>query len=95
MSIDITSVHMEPSNGHAHEHIARVRWQNTSDSAKTGENSRQEIVDWLQADTTNNKAYVADADGRVAVGVVNSNPPYLRTYADGEWTNNLLALPRF
>lgn len=29
------------------------------------------------------------------VGVVNAIPPYLRTYADGKWTNNLLSLPRF
>jgi hypothetical protein len=29
------------------------------------------------------------------VGVVNGTPPYLRTYADGVWTNNLLSLPRF
>lgn len=29
------------------------------------------------------------------VKVMNANPPYLRTSADGNWTNNLLALPRF
>jgi hypothetical protein len=31
----------------------------------------------------------------VQVLVVNANPPYLRTHADGQWSNNLLALPRF
>jgi hypothetical protein len=32
----------------------------------------------------------------VDVGVVRPpvGPPYLRTHADGVWTNNLLALPR-
>lgn len=29
------------------------------------------------------------------VGVVRATPPYLRTYADGNWTNNLLSLPHF
>jgi len=29
------------------------------------------------------------------VGVVDADPRYLRTYADGVWTNNLLSLPRF
>lgn len=29
------------------------------------------------------------------VGVVRASPPYLRTHADGNWTNNLLSLPRF
>lgn len=29
------------------------------------------------------------------VGVVNANPPYIRTYADKGWTDNLLYLPRY
>jgi hypothetical protein len=36
--------------------------------------------------------YVTDNAGRRAnVGVWDANPPYLRTYADGVWTDNLLA----
>lgn len=31
----------------------------------------------------------------VAVAVVESAPKYLRTRANGKWTDNLLALPRF
>ena len=31
----------------------------------------------------------------MSVGVVDANPPYIRTHADGVWTDNLLALPRF
>ena len=33
--------------------------------------------------------------GTVKVGVVDATPPYLRTHADGVWTDNLLALPRY
>ena len=84
---------MEPSTGTTHQHIARVKWHNPS-NGNTGDSSRQAVIDWLREDT-NNTAYVADASGRVPVGVVDANPPYLRTYADGEWTNNLLALPRY
>lgn len=93
MAIQITHIRMEPSTGSTHEHIARLKWRNPS-STKTGENSRREIVDWLREDTTNHKAFV-DGAGRAYVGVVDAQPPYLRTYADGKWTNNLLALPRF
>lgn len=38
---------------------------------------------------------VKDGSSDVDVGVVEASPPYIRTYADGKWTNNLLALPRF
>jgi hypothetical protein len=31
----------------------------------------------------------------VNVGVVNATPPYIKTYADEVWTDNLLALPRY
>jgi len=41
-----------------------------------------------------NSVYV-QAGPDVRVGVVDATPPYLRTYADGNWNNNLLSLPRF
>ncbi|MEN4450123.1 DUF3892 domain-containing protein [Mycobacterium sp. SM3041] len=42
-------------------------------------------------------AYVYEAGRQVRVGVVTPQvgPKYLRTYADGVWTDNLLALPRY
>lgn len=47
-------------------------------------------------DQGTNTFYVQDAYGRRAnVGVVRPahGRPYLRTYADGVWTDNLLSLP--
>lgn len=88
--INITAVHTVGTEGH--EHIGRLRWINPS-TDKTGENSRQEIVDWIRDE--DGSAVVRDARGSVAVGVVNATPPYLRTHADGRWTDNLLYLPRF
>ena len=48
-------------------------------------------------ETGTNTFFVIDAAGhRSVVGVVdpgNGRPKYLRTYADGDWNNNLLALP--
>lgn len=42
-------------------------------------------------------AFVSDGRNVVQVGVVHpqNGQPYLRTYADGTWTDNLLALPTF
>jgi hypothetical protein len=87
----ITAVHM--SGGTGHEHIVSVRWRNPS-SGKTGQNTRAEMVDWIQ--NKQGDARVKDSRGNeVRVGVVNASPPYLRTYADKVWTDNLLSLPRY
>jgi hypothetical protein len=88
--VNITQRHME--GGQGHEHIARVRWINPETNA-TGENSRAEMVDWIW--NKSGKAFVVKGGLRVAVGVVKADPPYIRTHADGVWTDNLLALPTF
>ena len=91
MAVYITAIHLE--GGSRHQHIARVRWEQIDDSSKTGEDSRQQMVDWIR--NQNGEAYVRDGDGGVSVLAVDASPPYMRTYADGQWTNNLLALPTF
>lgn len=91
MAIKFTGIRL--SGGSSHQHIVRLWWLNPA-SGKTGDNSREELVRWIE--TEDGKAYVEDTKGhRVAVGVVapSTGPKYLRTYADGVWTDNLLALP--
>ncbi|MEU4159551.1 DUF3892 domain-containing protein [Actinoplanes sp. NPDC026670] len=93
MAIRITAIRL--SGGDDHEHIVRLWWVNPSSASEEKNNSRAEIVAWIE--TTNGKAYVEDARGnRVDVGVVKPKygEKYLRTHADGIWTNNLLSLPR-
>jgi hypothetical protein len=92
MAIRITAIRL--SGGSGHEHIVRLWWTNPA-SGNTGNNSRAEIVDWIE--NKDGKAHVQDAYGhRVDVGVVKParGEKYVRTYADGKWTDNLLALPR-
>ncbi|MEC3978135.1 DUF3892 domain-containing protein [Amycolatopsis sp. H20-H5] len=92
MTIRITAIRL--SGGQGHEHITRLWWTNPGDG-NTGDNSRAEIVAWIE--DKNGKAYVEDGKGnRADVGVVTptSGQKYLRTYADGKYTDNLLALPR-
>jgi len=86
MATFITEVHME--GGSEHEHIARVRWKNS----QTGESTKQQMVEFIEK---GNSVKVEDGRNTVDVGVVNATPKYIRTYADGKWSNNLLALPRF
>jgi hypothetical protein len=92
LAIKITAIRQ--SGGTGHEHITQLWWTNPA-SGKSGQNSRAQLVDWIEKE--GGKAYVEDSSGnRADVGVVTPahGPKYLRTYADGLWTDNLLALPR-
>ncbi len=89
--IYITAVHMSTA-GSGHEHIVDVRWQNPSDNT-TGQSTRQQIVDWIR--DQRGDARVSDGRNEAKVGVVDATPPFIRTYADGKWTDNLPALPRY
>jgi hypothetical protein len=92
VAIRITAIRL--SGGSTHQHIVRLWWTNPADG-KSGDNSRAEIVSWIEKE--NGKAYVEDSKGdRADVGVVipTRGEKYVRTYADGVWTDNLLALPQ-
>jgi len=86
----VTAIHQE--DGSSHEHITSVKWRNPS-TGDTGQNTKAEMVDWIK--NKSGDARVTDGTNTVQVGVVDASPPYIRTYADGKWTDNLLALPRF
>ncbi|MEU6339818.1 DUF3892 domain-containing protein [Streptomyces sp. NPDC046977] len=89
--IYITAVHLE--GGDKHEHIASVRWENPG-TGNTGQNTKAQMVNWLD-EGGDHKAGVRNGTSSVPVGVVHATPPYLRTHANGIWTDNLLALPRY
>lgn len=88
--IYLYAVHVEGTSQHAH--ISSVRWKNP-DTSKSGETSRAGMVKWIR---DGGKAYACGGQGHMArVLVVNATPPYIRTKADGTWTDNLLSLPRY
>ena len=84
--------HIRTASGNSNEHITHVRWLQP-DNNQVGESSIPTMVDWI--DHKGGIAKVKEGNRIVDVGVVHADPPYLRTHADGTWTNNLLALPRF
>lgn len=83
----IIGIHLDGGNGH--EHITMVQWRQDTDTNKC---ATHEMIEWLRK---GNSAYVSDGVKTVEVQEYKANPPYLRTVADGRWTNNLLALPNF
>ena len=93
MSIRIT--HIRLSGGiRDHKHITDVRWANQEDSSKTGTSTVPVIVEWIDK---GGKAFSGAGSSSVPVGVVREagQTPYLRTYADSKWNNNLLSLNTF
>lgn len=93
MAIQITAVRLS-TGGTMHEHITHLWWTEQA-SGKTGDNTRAQIVDWIENQA--GKACTSDRVGHrteVAVVTPTRGEKYLRTHADGVWTNNLLSLPR-
>ena len=93
MAIEITHVRFG-GTAKTEDEIVRYRWTNLS-TGTTGDNDKPTMVVWVG--NIQNSAYVGSGSDRVDVGVVRPThgQPYLRTYADGEWTNNLVSLPTF
>ena len=82
--VRVTCINKQPRNN-PHEgitHLGGSGWRWT----------RQQVVDSINAKT--NTFYTYEAGRRADVGVVHGpNGDYVRTYANGQWTDNLLALP--
>lgn len=92
--IQITARHM--FGGENNEHIAEVKWQAVNGTS-SGRTSREEMVKWLDS-SDDNKAIVGNySSDYVYVGTVHPkySHAYIRTYANGEWTDNLLSLPKY
>jgi hypothetical protein len=83
--------HIRQAGGNKHEHITTVQWYSPS-SGDVNTSTTATMVAWLRNKT--NRAYVCDGKRIVEIGVVEATPPYIRTHADGSWTDNLLALPK-
>lgn len=90
--IFVTAISMSPPDSQQHEHITRVYWENTADG-ESGWMSKQQAVDWLNG-SSSNRLWVRGQPKNAEVVVVSGTPDYLRTVADGYYTNNLLSLPR-
>lgn len=94
MSVRVTCISKDGGN-HENPHVAisNLGWKNEETGA-TGNSTRLALYDWIK--NKNGYAYVHDADGNtVKVGTAETakGTKYVRTYRDGKWTDNLLALP--
>lgn len=92
-AVQITHVRFSGYN-ESEETIIAHRWLNPSDG-KTGDSDKPTMVEFI--DNKKGEAYVGNGASRGSVGVIHptQGQPYLRTYADGQWNNNLVNLPTF
>jgi len=82
--VHVTCINKVPRND-PHEGITHL-------GGSTWHWTRQQVIDSIEAKT--NTFYTLVGGNRADVGVVNGqNGKYVRTYADGKWNDNLLALP--
>lgn len=80
----------KPNRMSSHEHITHI-----GNTAKNWRMTREEAI--RRIDSKQDSFYTVDpvTQRRAYVGVVRGDgqkAPYLRTYADGKWNDNLLAL---
>ena len=94
MAIRITCIskaggdHYDP-----HTAISRLGWVN-EETGKSGSSTREQIYEWLTE--KKGTAFVVDRRGNKAYLYPRENAHatrFVQTYADGVWTDNLLALP--
>ncbi|QAY71412.1 DUF3892 domain-containing protein [Xylanimonas protaetiae] len=94
MSVRITHIRLSGNGNVDHEHITHYAWV-SSEIGKAYASSKAAMVEWI--DKEGGRAFVESAGTVVSVGVVKPHrgEPYLRTQANGVWTDSLLSLPRF
>lgn len=82
----------KPHPNSPHEHITHLGNPRSANGGWIW--PRDQVITSIEAKT--NTFYVLDPAGsrRAVIGVVREpgKAPYLRTYADGRWSNNLLSL---
>jgi len=82
--VQVTCINKQPRNN-THEgitHLGGSGWRWT----------RSQVIQSIEAKT--NTSFTRVGGNRAEIGVVNGpNGKYMRTYADGKWNDNLLALP--
>lgn len=88
--VEVIAIHIVGPEHHSH--IGEMKWNNPVTKTH-GATSRAAMVDFVRANP--NTAYVQGPTRQAFLKVVDTTPPYVQTYADGTWTDNLLNLPRY
>lgn len=83
--------HVKHQGGSADHHLALVRWYNPS-TGTGGDAGIPQMVEFLR--NSANRAYICNGTRIVDLKVVEARPPYIRSVADGQVSDNLSTLPK-
>jgi Protein of unknown function (DUF3892)/Bacterial protein of unknown function (DUF916) len=86
----LVAIHQPDGSGH--EDIEFLQWQNPR-TLESGQSTAEGIAGWIRSGGDLRVRRAGMDDARVAV--VDGERQYVRTYADGIWTDDLLGLPRY
>lgn len=94
VDVRINCITLSDNNNAQHEHITHV-----GSAQFTPPGSKWTVAQVVRAIETNEHTFYVQQPGtrRANVGVIdpgNGRPKYIKTYADNQWNNNLLSLPR-
>lgn len=93
MAVRITCITKDNGNHeNPHAAIQSLGWIEDG-TAKQGTSTRLQMYDWIK--NQSGHAYVRDRSGntaRVGTAETSRGTKYIRTFRDGTWTDNLLAL---
>jgi hypothetical protein len=98
--INVTEIHMEPSNSSYLEHIANLRWAETSEAGErsttyTDESTRAEMYIFVRDNPEKAYAISRNDDRYAFLEAVNGTVQYVKTIPDSTRSDNLLSLPRY
>jgi hypothetical protein len=86
----VVAIHQPDGGGH--EDIEFLRWQNPR-TLESGQSTPAAIAGWINSGGDLRVGRAGMDDARVAV--VDGDPQYVRSHAEGIWTDDLLGLPRY
>ena len=91
MKVQFTAIHLE--GGAGHESIANLKAKDPATNA-TYQDTK---ANWVTFIERGNIGFVHDNYGNTVSVLVRTNgvTKWLQTVADGKWTDNLLALPKY
>lgn len=84
--------HVRLHGGRDHRHITDVQW---TENGETGTSTTAEMVRHLRRHPDDVWVKVGHMEIKVAIVQPTDHEPFLRTIADGQWSDNLLALAPF
>jgi len=89
--IQLTAIRLE--DGIEHKDIESFQWHELHGSPETQESSLETLLKFMERSP--NKVLIRSGNKAIEVRVVDGKKPYVQAFVNGQFTDDLLELPRF